>query len=79
MTILDGKIEEQRDFLKTTGSNWVIHEKSLNVEFKEPWKTVEKHGRFAQSDTTAPLTSAAARGETDHVLNVAERGRFSEH
>src|SRR5262249_14100436 len=69
-------IEEQRDFLKTTGSNLLIHEKALTVEFKEPWKAVENHGRFAQSDTAALLTGAAVFGETGNDFTEAERGRF---
>ncbi len=76
MTKYDGKIEGLRDLLKTTGSNWVIREKRLSGEFKEPWKSLENHGRFAQRETAAPLTRAAVVGETSDDFNAAERGRF---
>ena len=36
--LAEGNIEKRRDFLKKIGSNLQVAEKSLAVEFKNPWK-----------------------------------------
>jgi hypothetical protein len=36
--LAEGNQEKNRDFLKKIGSNFQVAEKSLSVEFKNPWK-----------------------------------------
>jgi hypothetical protein len=67
---------EKSRFIKKTGSNLTIQNKTLQVEFSGPLKIVEKHGRFAQAETRAAVTAARAVGETDDVSHVAERKGF---
>lgn len=67
---------EKAEFLKKLGSNLTVREKTLHIEFKKPWKILEKHGRFAPIEPAAPLTGAAACGEINHVVSQAEEVRF---
>jgi site-specific DNA recombinase len=76
MAVHAGKIEEERETLKKTGSNLLIEEKTLAVDFQEPWKTVEKYGRLAHPDAALVHTSAPCVGEPSTFFTSAERGRF---
>ena len=67
---------EKVKFLKKTGSNLTIKDRILNLDFHEPWKTVENHGRFAQCETRAPDSGARAIGETNTISTSAEEVRF---
>ena len=67
---------EKVKLLKKTGSNLTIQDKKIKLNFHEPWKTVENHGRFAQQTKAAPLGGAASRGETNIIFTSAERGGF---
>jgi site-specific DNA recombinase len=76
MATYDGKIQKERDFLKTTGSNLIIQDKALRVEFQEPWNTLEKYGRLAQRNTAPSHDGAVLVAETDHIFTVAEEQGF---
>jgi site-specific DNA recombinase len=65
--------DDKAKFVRKTGSNLSIKERTLNVEFNEPLKIVEKHGRFAQPEPRASAADARVVGETHHVSLLAER------
>jgi site-specific DNA recombinase len=67
---------QKAKFLKKTGSNQKIQDKTLQIEFNEPLKIVENYGRFAQPETRAAASAARGAGETNHFSHLAERGRF---
>ncbi len=71
-----GKNDQQRETLKNTGSNLRIEQKVLTVEFREPWKTLEKYGRLAHRTPAPTHAGAGLRGETDHIFTKAERAGF---
>ena len=68
--------EEAGETLKTTGSNLLIEGKTLQVEFKEPWKSVEKYGRLAHPDTAPTHAGAALCGESSTFFTKAEEVGF---
>jgi site-specific DNA recombinase len=68
--------EEKAEFLKKLGSNLTICNRTLNVEFKKPWKITEKHGRLAHNEPSAPQCGALVGGEHHHVPQIAERAGF---
>ncbi len=76
MTTHVGKIEEERETLKNTGSNLRIEQKVLTVEFQEPWKTLEKYGRLAHR-TPARLTPARGFVAKPTPFSQKRRGRDS--
>jgi hypothetical protein len=51
--LADGKPEEKRDFLKKVGSNLLVAEKRLSVEFKNPWKIMAEFNSAHGTDTAA--------------------------
>jgi site-specific DNA recombinase len=71
----ENSVEKAR-FLKNNGSNLSIQDRRLRLQFHGPWKIVENHGRFAQSQRAAPPCGAASRGESDKIFTVAEEVRF---
>ena len=71
-----GKIEAECETLKKTGSNLQIEEKTLLVDFQEPWKTVEKYGRLAHPDAALVCPSAPRTGEPVPFLTKAEEVGF---
>jgi hypothetical protein len=67
---------EKADFLKKLGSNRTIRSRTLNVEFKKPWKITEKHGGLAHNEPSAPQCGALVGGEHHHVPQIAEEEGF---
>ncbi|HYE21105.1 MAG TPA: hypothetical protein VEA69_21840 [Tepidisphaeraceae bacterium] len=67
---------EKAKWLKKVGSNLTVRAKTIRYEFNEPWKTAEKHGRFAQPERRASASDARLGGETHHVFTTAEREGF---
>jgi hypothetical protein len=72
----EGTNEEKRDFFKKNGSNRKISDRHLSAEPREAWKLVVDQGHFAQHNTAPDISGAAFVGETDPVLEQAERAGF---
>jgi DNA invertase Pin-like site-specific DNA recombinase len=68
---------EKLKLFKKTGSNLKILHKKIEFEFRGAWKTVEKHGRLAQSPAAPPIRGAACVGKSAHVFTLAESERRS--
>ena len=64
--LAEGNKEKNRDFLKKIGSNFLVAEKSLAVEFKNPWKILAEFN----SD---PSTTIARQRENGKISNWRRR------
>ena len=67
--VLEGNPEQKRDFLKKVGSNLRLAEKSLAVDFRNPWQ-------FVADFNSDPALSLARQRENGENLNW-RRGRDS--
>ncbi len=67
---------EKPKFLKKTGSNLTVQDQHVLVEFKEPWKNVEKYGRLAHPDAAPLHRGAALAGKSSRIFTVAEEQGF---
>jgi hypothetical protein len=65
--LAEGNREKNRDFLKKIGSNFQVAEKSLTVEFKNPWNLLAEFN-------SARLTTHAACGEISQKSNWRREG-----
>ena len=70
---------EKLKLLKKTGSNLKIQDRKIQVEFRDIWKNVEKHGRIAPPHTAPLLRGAAVVGKSGDVSHAAEEVRFETH
>ena len=70
------KSAEKVEFLKKTGSNLKIRNRQIELNFRDPWKTVELHALTARSETHAPDSGARRMGESEPVYTLAEREGF---
>lgn len=76
LTVSAGRPAEKLKLLTKTGSNLKIQDRRIQVEFRDAWKIVEKHGRIAQPPPAPRSRGAALVGKSADVSHVAERGRF---
>jgi hypothetical protein len=60
--LTEGNREKNRDFLKKIGSNFHVAEKSLTVEFKNPWNLLAEFN----SARTTNLAACGAKSEISH-------------
>ena len=65
--LAEGNLEKRRDFLKKIGSNLQVADKSLAVEFKNPWNPLAKFN-------SARTTKTAEGGEKSEILNWRREG-----
>jgi hypothetical protein len=65
--LAEGNREKKRDFLKKIGSNFQVAEKSLTVEFKNPWNLLAEFN-------SARLTTHAACGENSSESDWRREG-----
>jgi hypothetical protein len=67
---------EKLKLLKKTGSNLKIQDRKIQVEFRDAWKTIEKHSRIAHLHTAPHHRGAAFVGKSGDVSHLAEEVRF---
>jgi site-specific DNA recombinase len=64
---------QKRDFLRKYGSNLTILNKTLRVELREPFKTLEEHGRLAKHNDAPEISGASLVGQLDRC-SIKRRG-----
>src|SRR5262249_8638143 len=62
---------EKAKLLKKTGSNLKIRNRQIEIEFRGPWKYVEKHGRLAQPNPAPVFSGAGSVGKSGDVSHQA--------
>ncbi|CAN5692862.1 recombinase family protein [soil metagenome] len=67
---------KKTELFKKTGSNLKIQDRKIHLDFRGPWKSIEKHGHLAHHEIAARESRAASHGKSSHVVSVAEEMRF---